>query len=187
MFLVGDHLRPLIEETKTVNQRIDIPFPGGILTRKSQPNGEIRTRLKFDGGYVTTVTEIGKWNWWDGAPPWQEGHSHRGLSEVYFVLEGWVVVVKGSDITGDRYIANVVGVGESVHFHPGEEHFVLPGPLSVFQTMILGTPEGNPEKAGNDWWPALAEHQAGLRSFDEDAFERAKSFKKVLRENLRPS
>ncbi len=136
-----------------MNDRSDHDLGFAKVTRKVMSNGEIRTRIKFPNGITMTMTEMPDWKWQDEAPaPVQDGHYHKGLTEVYYVLKGWMLYVGLIASTRDIH---VVEQGETVTFHPNMPHMVLLGPEAIIQTTKYGSSVGNPERKGSDWWPCV--------------------------------
>jgi mannose-6-phosphate isomerase-like protein (cupin superfamily) len=135
-----------------MSKRFDTSFPGGLLTQKVMPNGETRTRLKFKTGLISTVTQMPEWKWEDGIP-WQEAHFHKGLTERYVVLSGWMAYVL--EVVPAGYTPHQVRAGELITFGSGQEHLILLSPGAVVLTTLMGNPVGNPERENQDWWPAV--------------------------------
>lgn len=119
------------------------------VTRKVMPNGEIRIRVRLPGDISTSITYMPVWQWQNGAPV-QEGHYHRGLTEVCLVVTGWMLCV--SDVIQDGYYFNIVEKGEVVTFTPFSHHLVLLGPETIIQTTMHGPAVGNPEVQDLDRW-----------------------------------
>lgn len=134
-----------------MNDRRDHDLGFAIVTEKIMPNRENRRCMRLpDVDISTSITCMPDWQWQDGAPV-QEGHYHRGLTEVYLVLRGWMLYV--SDVIQDGYFFNIVEKGEVVTFTPLSRHLVLLGPETIIQTTTHGTVVGNSERQDQDWWP----------------------------------
>jgi hypothetical protein len=139
-----------------MSDRSDHDLGFATVTQKLMPNGEVRTRMKFPSGITMTMTEMPDWKWQEGEPaPVQEGHYHKGLTEVYYVLNGWMLYVGQ---VFPHINIHVVEQGETVTFHPCEPHIVLLGPEAIIQTTSHGLSEGNADKKGLDWWPVKSDY-----------------------------
>lgn len=147
-----------------MNERVDLSFCGGTVTRKVMPNGETRTRMKLNDGPTTTITEIPRWKWSECVPV-QEGHFHRGLTEIYVVLKGWMLYV--GPVVPAGYEIQVVERHRMVTFTPGEPHLILLGPDAVIQTTTTGSRMCNLDRLGQDWWP-VGKYYSSVR-FDENS------------------
>lgn len=134
---------------------------GGKYTWKHMENGEHRRRMVFPGGLSVSSTELAHYEVGNGRLPWQGGHFHKGKTEVYFLISGWVAFVW---LSGDGAEWDVLDEpGETFTFLPDFQHNVLLGPDAHIGTAIFGEPVGNPDRKGNDWWPAAED-------FDEITF-----------------
>ena len=160
-----------------MSERSDFTFNGGVFTHKVMPNGETRTRVKFGDGLVSTVARMPEWTWNDGLP-WQEAHSHKGLTEVYRLISGWAIVGKLHPQFADRNAPWYLGVAMTMFenqvlaFDPNEVHIVLLGPRATMHTTLTGVPKGNPERNENDWWPYL-ELDEYVRRWDAEGLKSA--------------
>lgn len=131
-------------------KRIDEQVGNVTITQKEMPNGETRTRTKFLDGTTSSLTTMGDWPC-NESLPWQEAHYHVGLIEDYLVLEGWICIVACR--LGERPIYMTYRAGTHSRIDPDIAHSVLLGPHTMLVTATHGSPVGNPEKKGNDWWP----------------------------------
>ena len=138
------------------NERSDHDLGFAQVTQKVMPNGEVRTRMKLPDGLSTTITHMPNWKWEDDIP-WQEAHFHKGLTEDYLVLAGWVciMVLSDNDVSYVRCLHHhyVPNAKAHVRIDSGIPHCVLLGPDAVLSTVIRGVSIGNASKNGNDWWP----------------------------------
>ena len=136
-----------------VLERDDVDLAGGgDFTYKKMANGEERRRVRFPAGTRVSETVAEDWDSVEGNFPWQDAHYHRGLTEHYFVQSGWV----GFLFEKDRKLQwQKVETGGHVCFLPKVPHMVLMGPEAVMATLLIGTPVGNPDRKGDDWWPAV--------------------------------
>lgn len=119
------------------------------LTGKVMPNGEIRRRIDLGGitVHITTTTEGG----------WQEAHFHKGRRETYTVIEGCMALAsEDHNDDGSRRDIKLLLPGMSVTTQLEDAHNVYLYPNTTITTVVYGEPVGNPDKKGNDWWPAAA-------------------------------
>lgn len=56
-----------------------------------------------------------------------------------------------------------------VTFSPNEYHLVLLGPETIIQITTYGSPVGNPEREGLDWWPS-GEYYTGVTLHERSLF-----------------
>ncbi len=88
----------------------------------------------------------------------KEGHFHKGLVEVYTVHLGWLEIIFQDASGGEIEHTVVEPYGTSCSFvaSTGMRHAIIQGPETVFvvQTIANHKPVPNPEKNGNDWYPA---------------------------------
>lgn len=157
------------------NTRIDITLPDGSeYTRKVMPNGEVRTRMRFSDGTITTITEAADWKPDDASElPWQEAHCHLGLTEVYTLLGGWAQFIS---LKPNICVSRLEVPGTTVTFDPYISHVVLLGPKAKIHTLLFGEKVPNSEKNNSDWWPA-----------EDDFFEVIKTEKAVAEHVARAS
>jgi mannose-6-phosphate isomerase-like protein (cupin superfamily) len=113
---------------------------------KDMNGGELRTRLS-SCGHDVTITQLSE----DSEPKWQEAHFHKGISETYFVAAGKILMVFEKN---GRKRHMVMKEGDVITFYPHEPHTLQLFPGVVFHTMKSGTSIGNPDRNGNDWFPA---------------------------------
>lgn len=121
------------------------------LKAKEMPNGELRRQVQFEGipAHIT-FTEADQGGW-------QESHLHKGLTEVYTIVAG-----------GARFVVRSSGVvdlaqGMTITIKPGDSHNVALARGAVMSTLVFGEPVGNPDKKGNDWWPADEEFDRWMK------------------------
>ncbi len=141
-----------------MNDRIDLNFVGGSVTRKNMSNGEWRTRMRLERGIDTTITEMPVWNWEDGIP-WQNAHTHKSHRETYFVISGWMIMGKlhpdSRDASAPRYHGVIMTeyTHSSMSFSPGEAHTVLLGPGAIIQTTRVDCHVEKSDRDSQDWYP----------------------------------
>lgn len=146
-----------------VRDRTDATLDDGSkYTWKHMENDEHRRRTVFSNGLSVSSTELAHYEVSDEKLPWQGGHHHRGKMELYFLISGWAAFV-WTDVTGVHWEI-LRDPTDTISFLQGCDHNVLLGPNSHIGTAIFGEPIGNPERKGNDWWPAP-------NNFDETTFE----------------
>lgn len=140
--------------------REDVKLPhGGVFTFKQMPNGEERRRLVTPSGGRMSETVGPNWKPVSGELPWQDNHYHCGLTEHYIVRHGWAVFlfIENKEKKWRRLEA-----GGHIFFEPMIPHVVLMGPEAVIATVLVGTPIGNPDRNGEDWWPTMGELNVSL-------------------------
>jgi mannose-6-phosphate isomerase-like protein (cupin superfamily) len=135
-------------------EREDINVGFVSVTRKKMHNGEVRERITFADGLVTSRTTAACWLVEDGIP-WQEAHYHMGLTEVYVLLTGWAwfITFDGEMIKRDE----LVKPGETITFKQNVPHVVVLGPGAQICTTQFGESVPNPNKNNKDWYPATEE------------------------------
>jgi|GEM_PF-3201767 len=113
--------------------------------------GETRLRFKGASGdkLVHTIAIP--------TPYVQDGaHSYKGLVARYVLLRGWIAMLHAAP--GGAHMLPEIDIlstrGETFEVQPCTQHTVMTGPNAQFLTFIEGTPVPNPDKNGNDWWPA---------------------------------
>ncbi len=127
------------------------------LTGKVMPNGERRLRAQFPGvSFHLTTSENGGW---------QEAHFHKGLVEIYTVLEGRIALILNKVHEPQT---GVILKGDSITLRPGDSHNVYLFPDTVIITVTYGSPICNSEKGNADWWPAGEEFNNWTRSITEE-------------------
>jgi hypothetical protein len=101
---------------------------------------------------------------------WQEAHWHGGLLEHYWVISGKVgYVMQVSEFQDTPHFE--YGVMDAADgpfsFLPGDVHNILPGLGAEFVTIqqYRGTILPNPDRKGEDWWPADEAFNASVQSF----------------------
>lgn len=137
----------------TVLDRSDWMVDGVLITRKKMPNGETRTRMKLPDGTATIFTEMEEYSWDKSSLPWQEPHFHKGLTECYLVVKGLVCVIDFFSDNKKPPRCTRYTIGQHFKMWPGQAHCILLSPSAILQTTRYGSPIGNPEKEGKDWWP----------------------------------
>lgn len=132
--------------------------PELTVKHKVMENGEERCSFALrDGGecIITIAAKTGGWQnaHYHGGPNALIGLSDEGLHEHYVVYSGWMAVAMWGDKAGGQLLEiYTVKANDSLMFQPGVEHNIyLPAGAVIF-TIKTGTPVGNPEKKGNDWW-----------------------------------
>jgi hypothetical protein len=124
---------------------------GSVYTRKTMPNGEERTRMRFAVGPATVITRSSDWKPKDGTElPWQEAHYHAGLTEVYTLISGWAQFIWLNPNVG---VSRLDTPGTTLTFQRGVPHLVLLGPGAEISTLLFGLSVPNHERGNNDWWP----------------------------------
>jgi gamma-glutamyltranspeptidase len=120
---------------------------------KEMKNGETRYSVMLPHGGAWTLTIAGE----TGA--WQDAHFHRGLCELYQVVQGTMVVA----LSTEDYLVHeppcykmVLCTREAPITLGRQAHNVYLWPGTVIHTIQYGDPVGNPDRAGNDWWPTPA-------------------------------
>lgn len=133
------------------------------------PTGEERWRLRPKSPFLVTFAShltLG------ASGGWQEAHFHTGLEERYLVLYGKVGFVKRSRDPGSQdsieYGLMTPDDGP-FSFAPSEEHNIFVAPGAEFATFQLraGQSIPNPDRKGEDWWPAT-KFDAGLGWYYEE-------------------
>jgi hypothetical protein len=138
-------------------EREDLKGVSLSATYKPMPSGEERWRLRpqvpdlqmFAMHYTKEPL----------VPKWQEAHWHGGLLEHYWVLSGKIgYVMRVSEFQKTPYFTHGVIDASSgpFSFLPGDVHNIFPGPDAEFVTIqqYRGTTLPNPDRKGEDWWPA---------------------------------
>lgn len=115
---------------------------------KPMPDGEIRTSMTTTDGTKISITMAPQWNVC-GEFPWQKAHFHKGLTETYQLVSGWMQLIW---IEGCVCTALLSRPGYTRAFSAGIPHIVLLGPGTRIITTSFGIPVPNPDKKGNDWW-----------------------------------
>ncbi len=100
-------------------------------------------RLPNMSVYIYTDNSVGAW---------QNAHHHKGLVEIYIIQDGWIVV---SECTrSDMRVIRTYKTGDVFTSAIGVDHNIYISKGTVIHTVQYGTPVGNPEKNGRDWYPA---------------------------------
>jgi len=143
------------------------------------PNGERRYAVRSEDveGYVLTVAgEIGGWQnaHYHGGPEALAGRSQVGVHEHYVVQSGWMGVAVWEK-TNEGPVCTVYSVkeNETITFKSGESHNIYLPVGAIIHTVKTGTPIGNPEKKGNDWWPDYKLDEASKKFVTEYAVKDA--------------
>lgn len=156
--------------------REDLKGTSVDLTFKPMPSGEQRFRMRPKTGLYTSsvILTVADPIQDDGSyPGWQQAHSHKGTIEFYSVIYGQIGIVR---VTQNGVIGYVVEAGENTQcFKLGDVHNILPGASAEFLTWQTIDEEGvgNPERQGNDYWPAGD-------SFDSEAEKAMKKVEKLM-------
>ena len=123
-------------------------LPGGIaLNAKVMPNGETRTRISHvESGLSLSITSTLES---PEACGWQNSHRHvSGIIETYIIQEGWLVVARQDDRTGQALFTHYK-VGSLLTLSGEDAHNVYVSPAAVFACVKYGSREGR-----KDWVPA---------------------------------
>lgn len=131
-------------------ERTDINLPGGGTFTVKPVKGEVRRRMKV-GGVSVSITEASEWDL-GGTPPWQTPHFHKGKTETYTLVSGWMFII-WIDPNSIVHLTRFLSQGDTLTLPPGLMHNVLLGPSAVISTAVYGESVGNPERKNNDWWP----------------------------------
>lgn len=126
-------------------EKFDVVSLGYELDGRIMENGEKRFRLRAPDGRNYIRTEAGP----EGV--WQNAHHHHGVRETYIVERGWICVAEQS--AGGPSV-RTYREGEVFTSEPYVDHNVFMPPGAVIHTVQHGEPIGNPDRKGNDWWPA---------------------------------
>ncbi len=128
---------------------IVMELPGEV-DLKLRKGGEITFRVRKAGVKFSLTVQSP-----DAAPAWQNAHHHRGLEERYIVISGSIMIAFNE---GGRYYTAELYGGEEHSIMPAMDHnvLVLPGAAFLVETYG-GSAVPNPDKTGNDWWPASRE------------------------------
>lgn len=134
------------------------------LTGKVMDNGQTRRRVRMGDVAVTiTTTEVAGW---------EESHLHRGLRESYTVIKGRMgFSFESLEEDGERGVM-LLEPGDTVSSNPGAAHNVYLYAGTTIGVFVYGEPVGNPDKKGNDWWPAQDDFDAWSKSLSEADIER---------------
>lgn len=111
---------------------------GIVRSHERMDNGEVRFRLKqkSGSGYVFTIS--------GDTGGWQRSHSHRHITEVYLVEDGWMALARLEN--GVTTIA-VHRQGEVVQVMPGVPHNVYLPKGACIHAVKVGA------KDPDDWIP----------------------------------
>ncbi len=135
------------------------------LTGKVMPNGETRRRVRLGDLtlHVTTSVEGG----------WQDAHYHKGVTEHYLVVKGRMAGA-WQEHRGDETLKYVtlVETGETVTTDIDERHNVYLYPDTTIVTVVFGSPIGNVEKGGNDWWPSSGKFDRWSKGLSQEDIKR---------------
>jgi len=128
---------------------------GSIVTPPScevkMTDGGLQLRFKLPTGGKVSISE---------APPEgkieKRGHYHRGLLEVYTVHSGEIRILYRDQYGRFEQVILSHQYADACCFEvqKGVCHAISQGPCAVFTTQTIGTPVGNPERNGNDWYLA---------------------------------
>ncbi|OGI22326.1 MAG: hypothetical protein A2808_01015 [Candidatus Moranbacteria bacterium RIFCSPHIGHO2_01_FULL_55_24] len=132
---------------------------GVVVDGEVMDNGEQRFRLMLNGnGYVWTQPSA------DQPPAWQNAHLHKGVLETYIVQTGKIAVA--SLYEGERMV-KIYHAGDVVTTELNVPHNVYLFAGAGIHTVKHGTPIGNPEKSGADWYPADPDFDVWSKSLNE--------------------
>jgi hypothetical protein len=128
-----------------VVEKFDIFDCGYRVDGRRMDNGELQFRLRAPDGAAYIRTEAGV------ESAWQNAHAHKGIRETYIVERGWLVAAEAHQQhkTVRLYLPGAIFTSE-----PGVDHNVFLPRGAVIHTVQHGTPVGNPERNGNDWFPS---------------------------------
>ena len=121
---------------------------GILVSVVEMDNGELRVRCMQESGSGYIWTEPPS----DDQPSWQNAHFHKGVRETYIVQRGMMAFAEKSE--KGAYNVELFCKGEIVTSSLGCQHNVYLFAGSAIHTVKHGTPVGNPEKGGADWYPA---------------------------------
>ena len=130
-----------------MTEKFDVFAFGFVADGRIMDNLERRFRLRAPDGSAYIRTEVND----DQPGGWQNAHHHKGVRETYIVQKGWIVAVEAHLL---RTVVHVYWPGNIFTAEPGVDHNVYMPRGAVIHTVQHGTPVGNPEKNGNDWYPA---------------------------------
>lgn len=136
-------------------KQFNIVAAGFVADGRIMDNGERRIRIKAPDGTAYIRTEMDR----DGA--WQNAHYHRGVFETYIVERGWIVAAEHWKLNQRCAVYVPGGIFTSRQY---VEHNILMPRGAVIHTVQHGRPIGNPDKNGNDWYPASADFDAWTKS-----------------------
>lgn len=132
------------------NQKVGFRLLGEIfeVVQKKMSNGEGRIRFQLPRKRHFTYT-LGS-----QGGGWQEPHKHSGLSETYFVLSGRIWIA--TDVLLGPLARRVLKLspGDVYTVGPSLQHNVYLEPEAEILTVPSGRAVPNPERKGNDWYPA---------------------------------
>jgi len=114
---------------------------------ENEKTGEQRYSVEMSDGSKWILTVAGK----NGG--WQNAHFHKGLWETYVIQSGFIAFAED---TGQNMSVDYHCIGDVVSSVVNKAHNVWMSPGAVIHTVKAGEPVGNPDKKGNDWWPAPA-------------------------------
>ncbi len=148
----------------TMTDRHEVFLGDTLCKRKLMPNGEERISITI-GDTKISITRAPTWKLAEQVPlPWQEAHLHKGLTETYQLVSGWIGIIW---FEGSVHQTILREPGEVRVFKPMVPHLVILGPAAEIITSSFGIPVPNPDKKGNDWWDVEAGFRINIsREFD---------------------
>lgn len=134
------------------------------LTGKKMKNGQTRRRVRM-GDITVTITTA-------SVAAWEDAHFHKGSRETYTVIKGRMALAiedgKGDSVHRDVHL---LSPGMSVTTEVGDAHNVYLYADTVIGVFVYDEPVGNPDRNGNDWWPASPEFDAWSKSLSEEEID----------------
>jgi len=93
----------------------------------------------------------------------KQGHYHKGLTEVYSVHAGQLVLIQQKPPCG--LAAITIACNDTFVVFSGVCHAIIQTPGTVFVTQTIGTPVPNVSRKGNDWYPAEGDFNLRMRAY----------------------
>jgi hypothetical protein len=124
------------------------------------PNGEKRYSVSLPDGSAWILTVAGE------TGGWQNAHYHKGVRETYIVQSGWMAFATIDD--EGNYNIDIYVPGDVVNSLPTQHHNVYLPVGAVTHTVKHGDAIGNPDKKGNDWYPAFSDFDTWTKGMGED-------------------
>lgn len=138
---------------------------------KAMETGERRARLKAFGLTSNITDRTAE----DCKPGWQDAHFHKGMWEVYTCAVGRIALVVMPKGPG-MHSVTVCNPGESLHIDALAEHnvYVFEGAKFFCNQFQFDNSEGvgNPDRKGNDWWPAGIHWEMAMPGLGENELVR---------------
>lgn len=123
-------------------------------------NGEQRYSVRMPDGSAWILTIAGE------TGGWQNAHYHKGVRETYVVQSGWMAFASITD--EGKYLIDIYQSGDVVSSQPLQNHNVYLPAGAVIHTVKHGQAIGNPDKKGNDWFPANSTFDEWTKGLGED-------------------